>query len=135
SSASESCSRASASSHLHASSCCSSSACGSRTWPALALGFVPVERSLRPRVELFAPLRDNVTSSVQSLVPFRSAQSRIEPILTEPHDNSRRAADGRGSGRDLEAKRLGDLEIDDELEFGGLRHRPFPGLAPFRNPA
>jgi len=35
-----------------------------------ALAFVPVERSLRPRVRLFAPLRDKVTSSAQSLVPL-----------------------------------------------------------------
>src|SRR5262245_35321539 len=32
-----------------------------------ALAFVLVERSLRPRVGLFAPLRDKVTSSAQSL--------------------------------------------------------------------
>jgi hypothetical protein len=35
-----------------------------------ALAFVVFERSLRPRVGLFAPLRDNVTSSAQPLVPF-----------------------------------------------------------------
>src|SRR5215831_4651879 len=35
-----------------------------------AFAFVPVERSLWPRVvRLFAPLRDKVTSSAQSLVP------------------------------------------------------------------
>src|SRR5262249_54753673 len=47
------------------------------------LAFVPVERSLRPRVGLFAPLRDKVTSSAQSLVP--SGQPSLA-ILTEPHD-------------------------------------------------
>src|SRR5262249_24964669 len=53
-----------------------------------ALTFVPVERSLRPRVGLFAPLRDKVTSSAQSLVPFRSGQPRRSSlsILTESHD-------------------------------------------------
>ena len=37
-----------------------------------AFAFVPVERRLRPLVRLFAPLRDKVTSSAQSVVPFRS---------------------------------------------------------------
>ena len=41
---------------------------GSRLRPPRVLAFVPVERSLRPRVGLFAPLRDKVTSSAQSLV-------------------------------------------------------------------
>jgi len=50
-----------------------------------ALAFVPVERSLRPRVGFFAPLRDNVTSSAQSLVPFRSGPPKDRAsILTEP---------------------------------------------------
>ena len=42
----------------------------------------------RLRVRLFAPLRDKVTSSAQSLVPFRSgpAKDRASSILTEPHD-------------------------------------------------
>jgi hypothetical protein len=36
-----------------------------------AFAFVPVERSLRPRVVgLLAPLRDKVTSSAQSLAPL-----------------------------------------------------------------
>src|SRR5262245_43630294 len=49
--------------------------------------FVRAERSLRPRVGLFAPLRDNLTSSEQLLAPFRSAQLRSSlSILTEPHD-------------------------------------------------
>jgi hypothetical protein len=50
-----------------------------------ALAFVPVERS---RVGLFAPLRDKVTSSAQSPVPFRSGQPRRSglSILTELHD-------------------------------------------------
>src|SRR5262245_49517628 len=50
--------------------------------------FVPVERSLRPRVGLFAPLRDKVTSSAQSLVSpsGRPSQGSGLPILTAPHD-------------------------------------------------
>jgi hypothetical protein len=51
--------------------------------------FVPVERSLPPCVRLFAPLRDKVTSSTQSLVPSRPgppSQGSSLSILTEPHD-------------------------------------------------
>src|SRR6266436_842348 len=50
-----------------------------------AFAFVPVERSLRARVGLFAPLRDNFTSSAQSLVPLcahrrlRTAQESYSP--------------------------------------------------------
>jgi hypothetical protein len=53
-------SRASAISRLHALSCCSRSA---RVWRAPPRrAFVPIKRSLRPRVRLFAPLRDKGTS-------------------------------------------------------------------------
>jgi len=55
------CSRASASSRLHDSSCCSRSAGGLRVRSACVFAFVPVERSLRRRVGLFAPLRDKAT--------------------------------------------------------------------------
>src|SRR5262249_11112138 len=81
SSASERCPRASASSRVRASSCFFNSI--SELGPLLtcALAFVPVERSLRPRVGLFAPLRDKVTSSAQPLVP--SGQPSVS-ILTEP---------------------------------------------------
>src|SRR6516162_2540848 len=47
--------------------------------------FVPVERSLRARVGLFAPLRDKLTSSAPSLVPLcahrrlRTAQESYSP--------------------------------------------------------
>jgi glucans biosynthesis protein len=53
-----------------------------------AAAFVPVERSLRPRVALFAPLRDKVTSSAQLLAPAfrRLSQGSSLSILTEPHD-------------------------------------------------
>src|SRR5262249_6427005 len=53
-----------------------------------ALAFVPVERSLRPRVGLFAPLRDKVTSSAQPLppLPVRPSQGSSLSILPEPHD-------------------------------------------------
>src|SRR5215470_9102848 len=62
------CSRASASSRVRASSCFFNSI--SELGPLLtcALAFVPVERSLRLRVGLFAPLRAKITSSAQSLV-------------------------------------------------------------------
>src|SRR5262249_58276353 len=91
SSASESCSRASASwvrasasSRVRASSFFSNSVRGSCARPTCALAFVPVARSLRPRVGLFAPLRDKVTSSAKSLVPGRPSQGSGLPILT--HD-------------------------------------------------
>src|SRR5215471_19208570 len=62
------CSSASASSRVRASSCSFNSI---SVGPLLTrtLAFVPVERSLRPRVGLFAPLRDKVTSLAQPLVP------------------------------------------------------------------
>ena len=74
------CSRASLSSRLCASSFFSNSARGSRRRSTWVLAFVAFERRPVMRLRLFAPLRDNVTSSVQSLVPFRSAQPGIEPI-------------------------------------------------------
>src|SRR5262249_40810283 len=82
------CSRASASSRVRSSSCFFNSI--SELGPLLtcALAFVPVERSLRPRVGLFAPLRDKVTPWAQPLVP-PSSRARQRPslsILTEPHD-------------------------------------------------
>jgi hypothetical protein len=69
SSASERCPRASASSRVRPSSCFFNSVSELGPLLARALTFVPVERSLRLRVGLFAPLRDKVTSSAQSLVP------------------------------------------------------------------
>src|SRR6516225_8505016 len=77
------CSSASESSRVRASSCFFNSI--SELGPLLtcALAFVPVERGLRPRVGLFAPLRDKVTSSAQPLVP--SGQPSLS-ILTEPRD-------------------------------------------------
>src|SRR5262249_36134799 len=85
--ASERCPRTSASSRVRASSCFFNSI--SELGPLLtrALAFVPVERSLRPRVGLFAPLRDKVTSSAQPLVPpsGRPGQGSSLSILTEPH--------------------------------------------------
>src|SRR5262249_40126812 len=86
SSDSERCPRASASSRVRASSCFFNSiSVGSLLTCALA--FVPVERSLRLRVGLFAPLRDKVTSSAQSQVPSsRPSQGSSLLILSEPHD-------------------------------------------------
>src|SRR5262249_33671840 len=63
SSASARCSRASTSSCLYFSSCCSRSARGFRPLPPPLLAFVPSGRSLRPCVWLFAPLRDKVTTT------------------------------------------------------------------------
>src|SRR5215467_5912739 len=67
------CSRASASSRVRASSCFFNSISELSPLLTRALAFVPVERSLRPHVGLFAPLRDKVTSSA------------LAYQLTEPH--------------------------------------------------
>ena len=61
SSASESCPRASASSRVRASSCFFNSTSELGALLTRALAFVPIERLLRRRVRLFAPLRDEVT--------------------------------------------------------------------------
>src|SRR4051812_24360091 len=67
------------SSRLYLSRCFSRSAGGLRI--RTPVPFVPVERSLRTSVPLFAPLRDKVTSSAQYTGPFRPGpQSRIEPV-------------------------------------------------------
>src|SRR6516164_8677044 len=110
------CSRASASSRLYLSSCCSRSARGLRIRPTCALAFVPVERSLRPRVGLFPPLRDKVTSSAQTLGL---------PILA--HDELASSLDHLVGGhlhdqRYGKAKCLGGLQVDDQLEFSLLQH-------------
>src|SRR6516162_5667478 len=80
------CSRASASSRVRASSCFFNSI--SELGPLLtrALAFVPVERSLRPRVGLFAPLRDKVTRTVTGSPSGRPSQGSGLPILAAPHD-------------------------------------------------
>jgi len=79
--------RDSASSRVRASSCCCNRVIEPRPGATRLPAFVPVERSLRPRVGLFAPLRDKVTSSAQSLAPFRSGQQGSSlSILTEPRD-------------------------------------------------
>src|SRR5262249_9589272 len=71
--------RASASSRLYFSSCCSRSAPGLPVRPARVLTVVPVER--RPRVWPFVPLRDKVTPRRHShWSPFRSGQPRMEPV-------------------------------------------------------
>src|SRR5262249_235840 len=70
SSASERGSRPPARSPVPASSCFFNSISELGSSLTRALAFVPLERSLRPRVGLFAPLRDKVTSSAQPLVPL-----------------------------------------------------------------
>ncbi len=74
------------------------------------------ERSLRPRVGLFAPLRDKVTSSAQSLVP--SAQPRVRSASFD-HLVGRHLHDQRHG----KTERLRGLEVDHEFELGRLFHR------------
>src|SRR6516165_3372188 len=103
------CSRASASSHLYLSSCCSRSARGLRIRPAPVLPFVPVER--RPRVALFAPLRDKVTSS--AMASIQCSEDEALGTLTEKL-NLRRAEPDEVLRRD--GNRPIDAE-DSNLEF------------------
>src|SRR5262249_37547585 len=87
------CSSASASSRVRASSCFFNSISELGSSLTCALAFVPVEQSLRPRVGLFAPLRDKITSAVQSLVPLPVGPAKGQPQPTNPNRtalNSRR---------------------------------------------
>src|SRR5262245_49418186 len=68
-SASERCPRASASSQVRASCCFFNSIIELGSLLTRALAFVPVERSLRPCVWLFAPLRDNETPGGTQIEP------------------------------------------------------------------
>src|SRR5262245_3733913 len=134
------CSRASASSWVRASSCFFNSI--SEFGPLLtrALAFVPVERSLRPRVGLFAPLRDKVTSSAQPLVPpsGRPSQGSGLPILT--HDELASSLDhlvgaGEQRWRHIQAERLRSTNVDDKLERGRLHDSQVRRRSALENPA
>src|SRR6516225_8095953 len=119
------CSSASASPRVRASSCFFNSI--SELGPLLtcALAFVPVERSLRPRVGLFAPLRDKITSSAQSLVPLPVGPAKEGSGPPTPHDelaalHLSRSFDHLVSAREqrrrnFKAERLGRLKVDHEL--------------------
>ena len=73
--------RTSASSRVRTSSCFFNSLSELGLLLTRAFAFVPVERSLLPRVVgLLAPLRDKVTSSAQSLVP----PLRPSPLADRP---------------------------------------------------
>src|SRR5215467_1642993 len=109
-SASERCPRASASSRVRASSCFFNSI--SELGPLLtrALAFVPVERSLRPRVGLFAPLRDKVTSSARLVDLCWLLQTSFDHLVGA----------GEQRGRHRQPKYPGGLEVDDQLGNRGL---------------
>src|SRR5215831_643451 len=127
--------RASASSRVRASSCFFNPITELGSLLTRALAFVPVERSLRPRVGLFAPLRDKVTSSAQSLIApsGRPSQRSGLPILTAPHDELAalyllRSFDHLVGERDehrwnFESEHLRGLEIDRQLEIDWRLHR------------
>src|SRR5215831_17970233 len=75
--------------------CCSSasasfffrSALAAQRRSTLVLVFVVFERRPVMRLRLFAPLRDKVTPSARTLVPFRSGrQGSSLPTLTKSHD-------------------------------------------------
>src|SRR5215472_11389861 len=97
-----------------------------------ALAFVSVERSLRPRVGLFAPLRDKVTSSAQALIPVSVAsQGSSLSILTESHDKLAAhsitpSAAIRGTKRYGKSFRSSAETSSLRLDVGGPDH-----LAPF----
>src|SRR5262249_12509760 len=127
--------------------CCSSasasfffrSALARSTW---VLAFVPVERSLRPRVGLFAPLRDKVTSSAQSLVPLPvgPAKDGAYQSLTANRDESRAVSSfdslvgtGEQGGRYLDAKRLGGLHVDHQFVLRWCLYRQVGWLLAFED--
>src|SRR5262245_56898477 len=116
------CSRASASSRVRAPSCFFNSI--SELGPLLmwALAFVPVERSLRPRVGLFAPLRPKVTSSAQSLgLPILTHDELASSLdhLVGSHEHARRHG---------QAERPGGLKVDDRFILSRCLHWKVGGL-------
>src|SRR5262249_7432327 len=103
------CSRASASSWVRASSCFFNSI--SELGPLLtrALTFVPVS----PRVGLFAPLRDKVTSSARLVDLCWLLQTSFDHLVG--------AAEQRQW--ECDAKRPCGIEVDNQLDLYGLLHR------------
>src|SRR5262245_30626966 len=116
--------------------CCSSasasffsrSARGSRMRLTRALAFVPAERSLRPRVGLFAPLRDkgHLVGTVTGPHPGRPSQGSDLPILT--HGELASSLDHLVGAREqscwhINSNRLGGFEVDHQLVFGRCLHR------------
>src|SRR5262249_40909284 len=103
------CSRASASSWVRASSCFFNSI--SELGPLLtrALTFVPVS----PRVGLFAPLRDKVTSSARLVDLCWLLQTSFDHLVGA----------GEQRRRHGEAERFRRLEVDKQLNLRGLVDR------------
>src|SRR5262249_38040402 len=126
------CSSASASSRVRASSCFFNSISELGSSLTCALAFVPVERSLRPRVGLFAPLRDKVTSSELSLTPSQPSIAPINPNRTA-RCTARLSLDHLVGAREqrrrhFEAERPGGLGVDDQFELTRLHDRQVRGL-------
>src|SRR5262249_37105758 len=136
-SASESCPRASASSRVRASSCCFNSISELGSSLTRALVFVLVERSLRP-VGLFAPLRDKITSSAQSLVPPSGRLSQGSSLSILTHDELASSLDhlvgaSKQRRRNLETERLGGRKVYDEIELSRLLDRDVTRLRAAQN--
>src|SRR5262245_21513392 len=105
-----------------------------------ALAFVRVERSLRPRVGLFAPLRDKGHLVGTGTDPCFRGEPRIEPINPNRIARRTRASSldhlvgaGEQRRRHIEAEQLGGSQVDDEIEFGRLLDRNVAWLCPAQN--
>src|SRR5262249_20662157 len=110
------------SSRVRASSCFFNSLSAFGLLLPRAFALVPVERSFRTRVGLFAPLRDRVTSSAQSLVPFAPIAACGPPkssILPELGRTQLGLPDARAEFEP------GILVL---LQFGALRRLALPGM-------
>src|SRR5262245_34930169 len=101
--------------------------------------FVLLERSLRPRVWSFAPLRDKVTSSTQSLVPFRSGPAEI----VNPNRTARSMpaasfdhliGTGEQRRRNVETDGLRRGEVDHQIELRRHLDRKVSRLRALENP-
>src|SRR5215471_15239787 len=104
--------RASASSRVRASSCFFNPITELGSLLTRALAFVPVERSLRPRVGLFAPLRDKVTSSAPLVDLCWLLQTSLDHLVGKQKERF----------RDREPKCLCGPKVHDQFKLRRLLH-------------